>query len=105
MPWLYWQPYGGGTYKKQSYRDHIADNLVNSKLEVLEKLHQITGIKPMFYQIDVTDADQIESVYKDNQIDGRDPFRWLKAVGESVEKPLEYYYNNLVSTMVLSRLS
>jgi len=82
----------------------IADNLVNSRLEVLDKLHQITGIRPTFYQIDVMDVDQTERVFKDHQIDGVIHFAGLKAVGESVEKPLEYYYNNLVSTMVLSRL-
>jgi len=89
---------------KNNHTVIIADNLVNSKLEVLDKLHQITGIKPTFYQIDVTDADQTERVFKDHQIDGVIHFAGLKAVGESVEKPLEYYYNNLVSTMVLSRL-
>ena len=89
---------------KNSHTVIIADNLVNSKLEVLDKLHQITGIKPTFYQVDVTDADQTERVFKDHQIDGVIHFAGLKAVGESVEKPLEYYYNNLVSTMVLSRL-
>jgi len=89
---------------KNNHTVIIADNLVNSKLEVLDKLHQITGIKPAFYQIDVTDADQTERVFKDHQIDGVIHFAGLKAVGESVEKPLEYYYNNLVSTMVLSRL-
>jgi len=89
---------------KNNHTVIIADNLVNSKLEVLDKLHQITGIKPTFYQINVTDADQTERVFKDHQIDGVIHFAGLKAVGESVEKPLEYYYNNLVSTMVLSRL-
>ncbi|MZQ98232.1 MAG: UDP-glucose 4-epimerase GalE [Acidaminobacter sp.] len=89
---------------KNNHTVIIADNLVNSKLEVLDKLHQITGIKPTFYQIDVTDADQTERVFTDHQIDGVIHFAGLKAVGESVAKPLEYYYNNLVSTMVLSRL-
>ena len=74
----------------------IADNLINFKLEVLDKLHQITDIKPTFYQIDVTDADQMERVFKDHQIDGVIHFAGLRAVGESVEKPLEnpleYYY-------------
>jgi len=89
---------------KNNHTVIIADNLVNSKLEVLDKLSVITGIRPTFYQIDVTDADQTEVIFKENQIDGVIHFAGLKAVGESVEKPLEYYYNNLVSTMVLSRL-
>jgi UDP-glucose 4-epimerase len=89
---------------KNNHTVIIADSLVNSKIEVLDKLSIITGIRPTFYQIDVTDADQTERVFKDHQIDGVIHFAGLKAVGESVEKPLEYYYNNLVSTMVLSRL-
>ena len=75
---------------KNNHSVIIADNLINSKLEVLDKLHQITGIKPTFYQIDVTDADQTERVFKDHQFDGVIHFSGLKAVGESVEKPLEY---------------
>jgi UDP-glucose 4-epimerase len=82
----------------------IADNLVNSKIEVLDKLSTITGIKPTFYQIDVTDEARVESIFNNHKIDGVIHFAGLKAVGESVSKPLEYYYNNLVSTMVLSKL-
>jgi UDP-glucose 4-epimerase len=89
---------------KNNHTVIIADNLVNSKIEVLDKLSVITGIRPTFYQIDVTDANQTEVTLKEHQIDGVIHFAGLKAVGESVEKPLEYYYNNLVSTMVLSRL-
>lgn len=81
----------------------IADNLINSKIEVLDKLHQITGIKPTFYQIDVTDEAKVEEIFEDNKIDGVIHFAGLKAVGESVEKPLQYYYNNIVSTMVLAK--
>ncbi|HZK27871.1 MAG TPA: UDP-glucose 4-epimerase GalE [Thermoclostridium sp.] len=82
----------------------IADNLINSKIEVLDKLFQITGIKPIFYQIDVTDEAKVESIFSDHKIDGVIHFAGLKAVGESVEKPLEYYYNNIVSTMVLAKM-
>ena len=53
---------------KNNHTVIIADNLVNSKLEVLDKLHQITGFKPTFYQIDVTDADQTERVFKDGAV-------------------------------------
>lgn len=82
----------------------IADNLINSKIEVLDKLHQITGIKPTFYMIDVTDVLKVEEVFRNHKIDGVIHFAGLKAVGESVYKPLEYYYNNLVSTMVVSEM-
>ena len=82
----------------------IVDNLINSKIGVLDKIKQITGIKPSFYKIDVTQEVNLEEVFKTNQIDGVIHFAGLKAVGESVLKPLEYYYNNLVSTMILSKL-
>lgn len=82
----------------------IADNLINSKIEVLDKLHQITCIKPLFYQLDVSDEAKVERIFKDNKVDGVIHFAGLKAVGESVIKPLEYYYNNIVSTIVLSKL-
>lgn len=82
----------------------IADNLTNSKIEVLDKLPTITGIKPTFYQIDVTDEAKVEEIFSNHKIDGVIHFAGLKAVGESVSKPLEYYYNNLVSTMVLSKI-
>lgn len=82
----------------------IADNLINSKIEVLDKLATITGIRPPFYQIDVTDEEKVESLFVKHKIDGVIHFAGLKAVGESVSKPLEYYYNNLVSTMVISKM-
>ena len=82
----------------------IADNLINSKIEVLDKLTTITGIRPTFYQIDVTDEAKVEEIFNNHKIDGVIHFAGLKAVGESVSKPIEYYYNNLVSTMVLSKM-
>lgn len=81
----------------------IADSLINSKIEVLDNLSTITGIKPTFYQIDVTDEQAVESIFSSHQIDGVIHFAGLKAVGESVEKPLQYYYNNIVSTMILAK--
>ncbi len=89
---------------KNKHEVIIADNLINSNNEVLDKLHQITGIKSTFYQIDVTDEAKVEGMFKDHKIDGVIHFAGLKAVGVSVSKPLEYYYNNLVSTMVLSKM-
>lgn len=82
----------------------IADNLINSKIEVLDNLSTITGIEPNFYQIDVTDEAKVEEIFANHKIDGVIHFAGLKAVGESVSKPLEYYYNNLVSTMILSKM-
>ena len=89
---------------KNNHKVIIADNLINSKIEVLDKLFTITGIKPTFYQIDVTDEAKVEEIFNNHEIDGVIHFAGLKAVGESVSKPLEYYYNNLVSTMVLSKM-
>ena len=82
----------------------IADNLINSKIETIDKIKQITDNDLTFYQIDVTDAPAVESIFINHKIDGVIHFAGLKAVGESVEKPLQYYYNNLVSTMVLAKV-
>lgn len=89
---------------KNNHTVIIADNLCNSKIEVLDKLSTITGIKPTFYEIDVTDEVKVEEIFSKHKIDGVIHFAGLKAVGESVSKPLEYYYNNIVSTMMLSKL-
>lgn len=98
---------GSHTVVELINNDHevvIADNLINSKLEVLDKIYEITGVKPIFFQIDVTDEEKVKEIFLNNKLDGVIHFAGLKAVGESVSKPLEYYYNNLVSTMVLSKL-
>ncbi|MGL4738413.1 MAG: UDP-glucose 4-epimerase GalE [Cellulosilyticaceae bacterium] len=89
---------------KNNHTVVIADNLINSKIEVLDKLEQISGVRPAFYQIDVTDEAALEEVFGAHTLDGVIHFAGLKAVGESVSLPVAYYYNNLVSTMVLSKL-
>ena len=81
----------------------IADNLCNSKIESIEKIKQITNKDVIFYPVDVTDEQAVESIFSSCQIDGVIHFAGLKAVGESVSKPLEYYYNNIVSTIILSK--
>lgn len=81
----------------------IADNLSNSKIETVMKIMDIADKEVTLYEIDVTDAEAIEIIFKNYKIDGVIHFAGLKAVGESVEKPLEYYYNNIVSTMVLTK--
>lgn len=82
----------------------VADNLCNSKAESIDKIKQITNKEVTFYKIDVTDEAALEIIFATHKIDGVIHFAGLKAVGESVEKPFEYYYNNLVSTMILSKL-
>jgi UDP-glucose 4-epimerase len=81
----------------------VADNLCNSKLETIDKIKEITNKEIIFYQIDVTDETAVEEVFSRHQLDGVIHFAGFKAVGESVENPLKYYYNNVVSTMVLSK--
>ena len=81
----------------------VADNLCNSKAETIDKIKRITNKEVTFYKTDVTDEMAVDTIFADHKIDGVIHFAGLKAVGESVEKPLDYYYNNLVSTMVLSK--
>ncbi|MBD7910223.1 UDP-glucose 4-epimerase GalE [Clostridium cibarium] len=82
----------------------IVDNLFNSKELVKDRIEQITKKKVTYYNIDETDEESLEVVFKENKIDSVIHFAALKAVGESVEKPLEYYYNNLISTLVILKL-
>jgi UDP-glucose 4-epimerase len=81
----------------------VADNLCNSKAEVLTRIEEITGQAVKFYRIDVTDETALDPVFKTHQLEGVIHFAGLKAVGESVKKPLEYYYNNIVSTITLAK--
>ncbi|WP_433959447.1 UDP-glucose 4-epimerase GalE [Cytobacillus horneckiae] len=82
----------------------VVDNLVNSKIETLDKIKQITNKDIIFYQVDVTDESAVENIFTNHSIDGIIHFAGLKAVSESVERPLTYYYNNLVSTLVLVKV-
>ncbi len=81
----------------------IVDNLINSKVESIEKIERITGKKIIFYEKDVTNEEAVDKIFNNHKFDGVIHFAGLKAVGESVSKPLDYYYNNLVSTMILSK--
>lgn len=80
----------------------VADNLSNSKSEVVSYIEQISGQKVLFYEVDVTEAAAVEAIFAKHDIEGVIHFAGLKAVGESVEKPLMYYKNNLLSTMVVA---
>ena len=83
------------------YEVEILDNLFNSKLVVLDKIEQITGKKPQFHQVDLLDKPAMLEVFKAGSFDAVIHFAGLKAVGESVEKPLEYYENNVSGTINL----
>ncbi|HFQ5079965.1 TPA: UDP-glucose 4-epimerase GalE [Vibrio vulnificus] len=79
----------------------ILDNLYNSKLLVLDRIEQVTGVRPTFYQGDIRDSEILQHVFAQHDIQGVIHFAGLKAVGESVEKPLMYYDNNVSGTLNL----
>lgn len=79
----------------------IVDDLSNSKIECLNRVEKITGVKPKFYQYDVADKALLTKVFDENKIDSVVHFAGFKAVGESVAKPLKYYKNNLNTTLTL----
>ena len=82
----------------------IVDNFINSSRDVLDKIKTITNKDFKFYEVDLLDEVNLEKVFKENEIESVIHFAALKAVGESVEKPIEYYHNNLTGTLVLLKL-
>ncbi len=82
----------------------IADNLCNSSESVLDKICEITGTKPKFYLVDLTEKEPTKKIFEENKIDAVIHFAGLKAVGESCRFPLMYYYNNLASSVVLAEV-
>lgn len=83
------------------YEPVIVDNLYNSKKVVLDRIEKITGKKPKFYEGDVRDRPFLDHIFQENQIESVIHFAALKAVGESVHKPLEYYDNNVYGSIIL----
>ncbi len=86
---------------ENGYEVVILDNFSNSKPEVLDYIYKITGVKPKFYEGDCCDKEILRKIFKENEIDSVIHFAGFKAVGESVQVPLKYYRNNLVSTISL----
>lgn len=85
---------------EQGFNVVIVDNLSNSSSFILERIQQISGVLPKFYQVDCCDKVSLEEVFvQENSIVASIHFAALKAVGESVEKPMLYYRNNLVSLL------
>lgn len=82
----------------------IADNLCNSSREVLDRIEKITGVRPYFYEMDLRDEAALRQLFCEREIEAVIHFAGLKAVGESGEKPLLYYDNNLNSTLTLLRV-
>jgi len=87
-----------------SHTPIVVDNLYNSSAKSLERVKEITGQEIKFYEGDVRDEALLNKIFDENEIGAVIHFAGLKAVGESVAKPLAYYDNNLVSTMVLARV-
>ena len=82
----------------------VMDNLVNSKVESIARIEMITGKHIRFYRTDMLDEEGMRQIFEDNKIDAVIHFAGLKAVGESVQKPLEYYHNNISGTLSLLRV-
>lgn len=83
------------------YNVIAVDNLVNSRSESLARVERITGKTVTFYQTDVRDAEALSRIFEKHRVDGVIHFAALKAVGESVSKPIEYYLNNLDGLLIV----
>ncbi len=81
------------------YEVIIADNLYNSSERAVERIAQITGREPEFYNADICDAKALDKIFSEHKIDAVIQFAGYKAVGESVSMPLEYYKNNIEGTL------
>ncbi len=79
----------------------IADSLQNSHPAVIDRIGEITGRKPLFYKADAGDAEALRRVFEENEIEGAVHFAGLKAVGESLRRPLKYYRGNLNPALTL----
>ena len=83
------------------YEPIIVDDLSNAKEDVIDRIEIITGKRPVFYKVDCKDKEAMRKVFSEHKIDAIIHFAAYKAVGESVQKPLEYYRNNIDSTLTL----
>ena len=83
------------------YEVVVVDNLYNASRKSMDRIEQITGKKPTFYEADILDREALNKIFEKEQIESVIHFAGLKAVGESVAKPIEYYYNNIAGTLVL----
>ena len=79
----------------------VMDNLYNASEKALERVEQITGKKVTFYNVDMLDKEAMNQIFEKEKIDSVIHFAGYKAVGESVQKPLEYYHNNITGTLNL----
>lgn len=79
----------------------VIDSLVNSSEEVISRIERITGVRPVFYEAELSDKAMLDKIFRDNAFDSVIHFAGLKAVGESVQHPTRYYRNNIDSTLTL----
>lgn len=86
------------------YKVSILDNLHNASAECVKRLNEITGQTIKFHSVDMTNEAEMDRIFKEDKIDGVIHYASLKAVGESVEKPLDYYSNNVTGALVLLRV-
>jgi len=86
------------------YLPIVVDNLCNSKEESLNRVKQITGVKPVFYQVDINDKDAMRKVFAAHSIEAVMHFAGLKAVGESNQIPMKYYRYNVAGTLSLTEV-
>ncbi|RKY55676.1 MAG: UDP-glucose 4-epimerase GalE [Candidatus Neomarinimicrobiota bacterium] len=86
---------------EENYEVIVVDNFCNSKPESLERVKQITGKSLVLYEANICDREAMQKIFKTHSIDAVIHFAGLKAVGESVEKPMEYYNNNVYGTLIL----
>ena len=86
---------------KAGYEVSVLDNLSNSSEEALKRVEELAGKKLNFYKADMLCRDAVEQIFEKETIDGVIHFAGLKAVGESVQKPLEYYQNNITGSLIL----
>ena len=83
------------------YEVVVVDNLYNASAKALERVEEITGKKVAFYETDILDREALSKIFDEHEIEAVIHFAGYKAVGESVRKPIEYYYNNMAGTLVL----
>ncbi|MDP2090194.1 MAG: UDP-glucose 4-epimerase GalE [Candidatus Gracilibacteria bacterium] len=96
--------HGVVAFEQAGYKTVIVDNLSNSSINTLDGIEKILGYKPDFYQIDLRDILSLDELFKKYDFDGVVHFAGLKAVGESCDKPLEYFDNNIVGSLKLFEL-
>ena len=85
----------------EGYDVVIVDNLYNSKAMVVDRIEEITGVRPVFYEADVLDRETMNEIFDKEDIGAVIHFAGYKAVGESTRMPIEYYHNNIGSTLTL----